>query len=74
MNGEQSVKTFDMVSTGIHSELLPLSSHNMFKPKNPSEISSAFVFCCKFLLTLLTNLNTEVNSVDPDQIAPTGAV
>ena len=35
---------------------------------------SAVVFCCILLLTLLTNLSTEGNSVDPDQAAPNGAV
>ena len=38
------------------------------------KILSAFVVRCNFLLTLLTNLISEANSVDSDQTAPTGAV
>ena len=34
---------------------------------------SAVVVCCKYLLTLLTNLSTEANSVDPDQTAHIGS-
>ena len=35
--------------------------------------SAQFVFCI-YLLKLLINVSKETNSVDPDQVAPTGAV
>ena len=38
------------------------------------KMSSAEVVCCKYCLTLLTNLSIEANSVDPEQTAPIGAV
>ena len=31
---------------------------------------SVQVICCIYLLTLLTNVSIEANSVDPDQTAP----
>ena len=34
----------------------------------------AKVICCIYLLTLLTNVSMEANSVDQDQTAPVGAV
>ena len=39
----------------------------------PTEMISAS-FVCTYLLTLLTNVSMEANSVDPDQTAPIGAV
>ena len=38
------------------------------------EISSSEVICCKYLLTLLPNVNVEANGVDPEQTVPIGAV
>ena len=35
---------------------------------------SAEVVCCRYLLTVLSRWSTDVNSVDPDQTAPIGAV
>ena len=35
---------------------------------------SAKAVCCIYLLTLLINVSTQANSVDPDQTAPVGAV
>ena len=42
--------------------------------KNASENVVCFSQLRHVLLTLLTNVCMEVNSVDPDQTAPTGAV
>ena len=38
------------------------------------KIISAEVVCCIYLLTLLSNVSVETNSVDPDQSSPIGAV
>ena len=38
------------------------------------KMTSAEVVCCKYCLTLLTNLSIEANGVDPCQTAPIGAV
>ena len=38
------------------------------------KILSAQDICCLYLLTLLTNVRIEANSVDPYEIAATGAV
>ena len=38
------------------------------------KMTSAEVICCIYLLTLLTNVSVEANSVEPDQTAPVGAV
>ena len=45
----------------------PLSTCKIMKLK----LSSANVVCFIYLLTLLTNVSIEANSVDPDQTAPT---
>ena len=37
------------------------------------KMSSAEVVCCKYCLTLMTNLSIEVNIVDPEQTAPIGS-
>ena len=50
-------------------------SNNMFLTLNePAKIDSADVVCCIYLLSSLTKVRVEANSVDPDQTAPTGAV
>ena len=38
------------------------------------KMSSAEVFCCKYLPNFTDILNIEANSVDPEQTAPIGAV
>ena len=38
------------------------------------KMSSAEVVCCKWLPDITDELSIEVNSVDPEQTAPTGAV
>ena len=38
------------------------------------KMSSAEVFCCKKLPNITDKLSIEVNSVDPEQTAPIGAV
>ena len=44
------------------------------RKQKSSEMSSAKVVYCNFLLIYLTNLSIETNSVNPDQTAPIGAV
>ena len=38
------------------------------------KMSSAELICFIYLLTSLTNVSLQANSVDPDQMAPSGAV
>ena len=36
------------------------------------KLLSAYIVCCAYLLTLLTNEKVEANSEDPDQTVTTG--
>ena len=44
------------------------------KEPTKSNMLSAELVCCKYLLILLTNVSNEANSVDPDQTATTKTV
>ena len=44
------------------------------KKKMNLKMSTAEVFCCKYLPNITVELSIEANSVDPEQTAPIGAV
>ena len=44
------------------------------RKKTHLKMSSAEVFCCKYLTSVTDKLSIEKNSVDPEQTAPIGAV
>ena len=68
-NKKDNFLVHTLIWRSVHSQLFRSFLLTLQAPNNASENYVCFAICCIYLVTLLTNVSVETNSVDLDQTA-----